>query len=86
MVSVTLSPQGSVLIPANLRRALRLRSGESLLIHLDGEKLVLEKKKQEKQEQAQLIKGYGGRMALKAPPTAPAMTTEMVNAILEEYS
>jgi len=42
-IVVRLSAQGRVVIPAPLRRALGVSKGDSLLAHLDDDRLVLEK-------------------------------------------
>jgi AbrB family looped-hinge helix DNA binding protein len=38
-----LGPQGRLVIPAKLRRALHLKTGDCLLVRQDGESIVLER-------------------------------------------
>jgi len=41
---VRMGPQGRVVIPARLRDALHLNPGEVLVAHIDGDRLVLERR------------------------------------------
>jgi AbrB family looped-hinge helix DNA binding protein len=41
---VQLGPQGQLVIPAALRRALRLEAGELLVVRQDGDDLILERR------------------------------------------
>jgi AbrB family looped-hinge helix DNA binding protein len=41
---VRVGPQGRVVIPARLRDALHLGTGEVLVAHVDGDRLVLERR------------------------------------------
>lgn len=43
---VHLGPQGRVVIPAHLRKALDLKPGDRLVVRLDGDSLVLERRDQ----------------------------------------
>ena len=42
-VALHIGPQGRVVIPASLRRAWKLKSGEVLLARLEADRLVLER-------------------------------------------
>ncbi len=41
---VRIGPQGRVVIPAVLRKALNLKPGDQLVIHREGDRLVLERR------------------------------------------
>ena len=43
IVELMVGPQGRVVIPANLRRAWQLTTGEVLMAHLENDRLILEK-------------------------------------------
>lgn len=43
---VRIGPQGRIVIPARLRKALGLRTGDKVLAHVEGERLVLERRRQ----------------------------------------
>lgn len=45
-VEVRVGPQGRVVIPARLRRALDLKTGDKVLARVEGETLVLERRQQ----------------------------------------
>ena len=77
----TLSSKGQLVIPAGLRKALNLRPGDKVEMKLQGGKLVLQR---ESSRAARLKRGKFGRPVLAAAEEAPAMTTESVNALLEE--
>ncbi len=77
----TLSSKGQLVIPAGLRKALNLRPGDKVEMKLEGGKLVLQR---ELSRAARLKRGKFGRPVLVAAEEAPAMTTESVNALLEE--
>jgi AbrB family looped-hinge helix DNA binding protein len=76
-----LSTKGQLVIPARLRKALRLEPGDKVELTLQGRRLVLERKSATR---ARLIRGKFGRPVLVAPRGAPPMTTESVNAMLDE--
>lgn len=81
MSSSRLSTKGQLVIPARLRKALNLRPGDKVEMILEGRGLVL---RRESQRAAKLKRGKFGRPVLLAAEGAPAMTTESINAILEE--
>jgi AbrB family looped-hinge helix DNA binding protein len=81
MSSSRLSTKGQLVIPAHLRKALNLRAGDNVDIKLDGHRLVL---RRISPHAAKLKRGRFGRLVLVAAKGAPAMTTESVNALLEE--
>ena len=69
------------MIPAPLRQAMHLRAGDRLRIKQAGHQLVIEKMEPAK---AKLVRSKFGRKVLKAPASAPAMTTAVVNDLLDE--
>lgn len=81
MSSSILSTKGQLVIPARLRKALNLRAGDQVDMKLEGQRLVLQRVSP---HAARLKKGRFGRLVLVAGPGAPPMTTETVNALLEE--
>jgi AbrB family looped-hinge helix DNA binding protein len=81
MSSSTLSTKGQLVIPTRLRRALNLRPGDKVEVTLDGRRLILERRAP---RGAKLMRGRFGRPVLVAAPGAPAMTTQSVNALLDE--
>jgi AbrB family looped-hinge helix DNA binding protein len=83
MSSSTLSTEGQLVIPAQYRRALNLRPGDKVEVTLEGQRLILERRSR---RAAQLTRGRFGRPVLVSAPNAPKMTTETVNAILDESS
>jgi AbrB family looped-hinge helix DNA binding protein len=82
MSTATLSTKGQLVIPHRFRRALQLNPGDKVSFSLEGEKLVLQR---DAPERARLVRGKFGRPVLVAPPHAPPMTPENVQAILEEF-
>ncbi|TAK33473.1 MAG: AbrB/MazE/SpoVT family DNA-binding domain-containing protein [Chloroflexota bacterium] len=42
--SVTVGPQGRLVIPAGIRRRLGLKSGDKLLVRIQGQSIVLEER------------------------------------------
>ena len=77
----TLSTKGQLVIPARFRKALNLRAGDKVEMTLEGRRLILQR---ESPRAARLRRGKFGRPVLVAAPEAPAMTTESVNALVEE--
>lgn len=45
-VSVRIGPQGRVVIPAELRRELEIEPGETFIVHVESQRLVLERREQ----------------------------------------
>ncbi len=41
--AIRVGPQGRLVIPAKLRRALRLETGETLVAHVEDDRLILER-------------------------------------------
>jgi AbrB family looped-hinge helix DNA binding protein len=76
-----LSTKGQLVIPARMRKALNLSPGDQVELKLEGRRLVLERALR---RAARLRPGKFGRPVLVAAEGAPAMTTESVNALLEE--
>ncbi len=80
-MTVRLSTKGQLVIPARLRKALNLRPGDQVEMSLEGRRLVLER---QPRRAATLRRSKFGRPVLVAAEGAPPMTTETVNALLEE--
>ena len=53
---VQIGPQGRLVIPAGLRRALDLKPGDRLIVRLDGDSIVLERREN-------MLKRLRGRFA-----------------------
>jgi AbrB family looped-hinge helix DNA binding protein len=83
MSSSTLSTKGQLVIPTQFRRALNLRPGDKVELTLEGQRLVLKRKSP---RGARLTRGRFGRPVLVSAPAAAKMTTETVNALLDELS
>jgi AbrB family looped-hinge helix DNA binding protein len=81
MSSSTLSTKGQLVIPTQYRRALNLRPGDKVEVTLEGRRLILERKSP---RAAKLTRGRFGRPVLVSAPGAPKITTETVNAILDD--
>ena len=81
MSSSTLSTKGQLVIPTNLRKALNLRPGDKVEVTLEGRRLILERRSP---RAAKLMRGRFGRPVLVSVPGAPEMTTETVNALLDD--
>lgn len=81
MSTATLSTKGQLVIPTRFRRALSLEPGDELELTLEGRRLVIERKAPRR---ATLARGKFGRPVLVAPAGAPRMTTDVVNALLDE--
>lgn len=79
--TTTISTKGQVVIPLRIRKALHFQAGEKVIITIDGDKLVLQRKVPER---ARLVRGKFGRPVLVAPPGAPPMTPEHVKDLLNE--
>ncbi|MGO9607212.1 MAG: AbrB/MazE/SpoVT family DNA-binding domain-containing protein [Candidatus Binataceae bacterium] len=77
----TLSTKGQLVIPIRFRKALNLRPGDKIELTLEGQRLILERGSR---RAARLRRGKFGRPVLVAAKGAPAMTTESVNAFLDE--
>src|SRR5262249_55888693 len=45
-VALRIGPQGRVVIPAEMRRALEIEPGETLMAHVESDRLVLERREQ----------------------------------------
>ncbi len=69
------------MIPADMRKALNMKAGDRITVKLEGQSLVLQRATR---PAAKLKRGRFGRPVLTASSGAPAMTTERVNALLEE--
>jgi AbrB family looped-hinge helix DNA binding protein len=80
-MTLRLSTKGQLVIPADLRKALNLKAGDRITVTLEGQSLVLQRATR---PAAKLKRGRFARPVLMAPSGAPAMTTERVNALLEE--
>jgi AbrB family looped-hinge helix DNA binding protein len=81
MSSSTLSTKGQLVIPTQYRRALNLRPGDKVEVTLEGRRLILERRSP---RAAKLSRGRFGRPVLVSAPNAPKITTESVNALLDE--
>jgi len=81
MSSSTLSTKGQLVIPTQYRRALNLRPGDKVEVTLEGQRLILERRSS---RAARLTRGRFGRPVLVSAPNVPKITTETVNAILDE--
>ena len=81
MSSSTLSTKGQLVIPTQYRRALNLRPGDKVELTLEGARLILERKSP---RAAKLTRGRFGRPVLVSAPGDPAITTETVNALLDD--
>ena len=81
MSASTLSTKGQLVIPTQYRRALNLRPGDKVEVTLEGQRLILERRSP---RAAKLTRGRFGRPVLVSAPNAPAVTTESVNALLDE--
>ncbi|MGO9059342.1 MAG: AbrB/MazE/SpoVT family DNA-binding domain-containing protein [Candidatus Binataceae bacterium] len=77
----TLSTKGQLVIPSRFRRALNLAPGDKVELTLDGQKLIMERKSS---RGARLTSGRFGRPVLVVAAGAPTITTETVNALLDE--
>jgi AbrB family looped-hinge helix DNA binding protein len=60
---VTVGPEGRVLIPAEVRRAVGLEPGTSVVVHVDGEHVVLIPRAAIKRRLRQMFAGVDGSMA-----------------------
>ena len=81
MATTTLSSKGQLVIPKEVRRALRLRAGSRLQVSLHEGRIILEP---ECETRARLVTERGRRL-LVAPPNAPDMTTEEVRKLLADF-
>jgi AbrB family looped-hinge helix DNA binding protein len=81
MSSSTLSTKGQLVIPTQYRRALNLRPGDKVEVTLEGRRLILERRSP---RAAKLTRGRFGRPVLVSAPNAPNITTETVNALLDD--
>jgi AbrB family looped-hinge helix DNA binding protein len=81
MSSSTLSTKGQLVIPTQYRKALNLRPGDKVEVKLEGQRLILERSSR---RTAKLARGRFGRSVLVSAPNAPKITTETVNALLDE--
>jgi AbrB family looped-hinge helix DNA binding protein len=81
MSSSTLSTKGQLVIPTQYRRALNLRPGDKVEVMLEGQRLILERRSP---RAAKLTRGKFGRPVLVSVPNAPKITTESVNALLDD--
>jgi AbrB family looped-hinge helix DNA binding protein len=81
MSSSTLSTKGQLVIPTQYREALNLRPGDKVEVTLEGQRLILERRSR---RAAKLARGRFGRPVLVSAPNAPKITTETVNAILDD--
>jgi len=81
MATTTLSSKGQLVIPKDVRRALRLRAGSRLQVSLHEGRIILEP---ERETRARLVTERGRRL-LVAPPNAPDMTTEEVRKLLADF-
>ncbi len=73
MNSATISTKGRLVIPARFRKALQLQAGDNVSLTLAGDKLLLQREQSGR-----------ARLVLVAPPGAPPMTPERINALRDE--
>jgi AbrB family looped-hinge helix DNA binding protein len=81
MSSSTLSTKGQLVIPTQYRTALNLRPGDKVEVMLEGHRLILERRSP---RAAKLTRVKFGRRVLVSAPNAPKITTESVNALLDD--
>jgi len=79
--SSTLSTKGQFVIPTQYRRALNLRPGDKVEVTLEGLRLILERTSP---RAAKLVRGKCGRPVLVSAPGTSTITTESVNALLDD--
>ncbi|MCC7536507.1 MAG: AbrB/MazE/SpoVT family DNA-binding domain-containing protein [Deltaproteobacteria bacterium] len=78
----TLSSKGQLVVPAPIRAALGIRSGDKLTLRVEGTNIVITKAAP---GSAELIRSKRvGRRVLKAPAGAPPMTSAAVSALADE--
>jgi AbrB family looped-hinge helix DNA binding protein len=81
MSTARLSTKGQLVIPANVRKRLNLKPGDSVDLRLEGDRLILQA---QSRPTATLRRGKYRRPVLVAAKGAPPMTTESVNQLLDE--
>ncbi len=69
MVEVQVSPQGRVVIPAELRKAWQIEAGDILLARLENDRLILEKP-------AQIVRRIKARFAFLQ--NQPSLADELI--------
>lgn len=81
MGKTTLSTKGQLVIPKEIRKALHLQPGDTVLLTLEPGRLILQR---DEPKRAKLVT-KNGRKVLQAPPGAPPMTPEMVKTLLADF-
>jgi AbrB family looped-hinge helix DNA binding protein len=81
MDTATLSTKGQLVIPSRFRKALHLKPGDTLVLALEGQMLVL---RRHQPDHARLLE-KNGRKVLVAPSGAPPMTPEITKALLADF-
>lgn len=81
-MSITrLSTKGQLVIPNEMRKALRLQPGDKISLTLEPGRLILQR---DEPRRAKLVEKRG-RKLLVAPAGAPPMNPENVKAILNDF-
>lgn len=69
-VPLRIGPQGRVVIPAEMRRALEIQPGETLMAHVEEDRLVLERREQ-------ILERLRGELR-QATPAGTSMVDELI--------
>lgn len=79
------STKGQIVLPAQVRRKLGIRAGDSLDIAVEKDRIVLTLHKR-KRTKARIIEDpITGFAVIDAGPDAPVLTSKMVRALLVDF-
>lgn len=85
MITTTLSSKGQVVLPRLVRSRLHLAPGTRFLCEIRGDSVVLTPEHPVQQVREHVIDPHTGLRVTKAYPNVESVTSEMIQALLEDY-
>lgn len=84
-MTTTLSSKGQVVLPRQARSRLRLNPGAKLVCEVRGDEIILRPETPTIIEHEYVTDEISGLRVVKKSKGAPALTTEMVKAIMADF-
>lgn len=80
-----ISTKGQVVLPGPIRRRLGLKPGDPLSVKIEGERIVLSRRKKRTRKAKIIIDPVSGIPAVTLGPGAPVLTSKEVQEMLSDF-